>query len=557
MKQNYFTYNSYLKVLLLSIGLIFANSCVNPDDLDFDRVAETKWNPDMALPLVNSSLTAADIITKSDKDGKIEVGTDKFCTLVYQNEFSVKSGGELLALPDQAMPQQNGNITPLAVAAFGIAPVGGTASYSYNSVVDFASGATPMDSILFAGGTLSFTTASTISHDASVTFTLISATKNGLPMVINTVLNAANNYQSTVTIPVNGYSFDLTNGGSQTNKIPVKMDVILTKTSGGNLPTTSDKISFTPSMNNLNWKRVHGDMGTFTMSTGIPDTIIFSAFRNSIYTGQIAFADPRVIFEIRNQFGIPLQVDFVSVKGNIPAPNPSAGDFVVTGLGINTPLNVTAPTLAQIGQEIISSRTLDKNNSNVRDVINNNPYFFITNINFVANPTGTPSSRNFITDTSTLKARVRCELPLYGKASNFELIKEFDFEFKDTDAVESATLRSVMTNGFPLDLEMQIYFIDGFGNPIDSLVKSASNRYPIKAGVVNTSGKVIAPTVVTTDNTIEELRWKVISSIAKKIRIRASVGSRPATDDVKIYSDYLLGVQLSARVKLKIDLKNK
>jgi hypothetical protein len=557
MKQNYLTNNRFLKVLLLATGLAFANSCVNPDDLNFDRVAETKWNPDMALPLVNSSLTASDIITKGDKAGKIEVASDKFCTLVYKNELDIKTGEELLFLPDQTMAQQNGNITPLAVAAFGVAPIGATASYSTNSVVNFSSGSMVMDSVLFDSGSLSFTAVSTMLHDASVTFTLTSATKNGFPLVVNTVLNAANSYQSTVTIPVNGYSFDLTNGGSQTNKIPVKMDVTLTKTSAGNLPTTSDKISFTPSMNNLDWKRVHGDMGTFTMSAGIPDTIIFAAFRNSFFTGHIVHADPKVIFEIRNSFGIPMQVDFISVKGNIPAPNPGAGDFVVTGSGVTTPLSVTAPTLAQIGQQVISSRTLDKNNSNVRDVINNNPYYFITKINFVANPTGTPSSHNFITDTSTVRANVRCELPLYGKASNFEIVKEFDFEFKDTDAVESATIRSIMSNGFPLDLEMQIYFVDAFGNPVDSLVKSAANRFPVKAGVIDGTGKVVTPTVVTTDNTIEELRWKVISSLSKKIRIKANISSQPSADDIKIFSDYVLGVQLSARVKIKVELKNK
>lgn len=560
MKKNYTLKKSVSILGLLLSGIIFLYSCVDPDDLDFNRIAEIQWNPDLAIPLVNSSLTTADLITKGDREGKIEIGTDKFCTLVYKGKLSSKGADELLSLPDQNIGQKNVIMPALAVAAFTVAPVGGTASFSGNQTLDFSSGTAKLDSVVFKGGTLSLVVKSTIQHDATVLVTIPGATKNGVPLALTANLNASNTptpYENTLNVNLDGYSIDMTNGGAQTNKIGVTMAITLTKISNTNLPSTNDNVSITTQMQNLQWRRAYGDIGTTVISSGNSDSVLFAAFRNSLFTGHIVHADPKVKMDITNSFGIPVQVNFVSLKGNIPLSDPGGGDYPITGTGVTTPLAVNAPTLAQIGQSILSSRTLDKTNSNVRDVINLNPQYFISDLQFLANPNGTPAEHNFLLDTSKLEANIRCELPLFGKAQDFEITKEFGFDMGETDTslVRSVTLRSIITNGFPLDVQVQIYFVDAGGNLVDSTATIASNTLPVRAGIIDATGKVIKSTTYIADNTMNKTRWQNIIKKATLIRIVADLESKPTSDDIKIFSDYKMDVQLSVRAQLEANLK--
>jgi hypothetical protein len=529
--------------------------CIDPKELDFDRIAEANWNPDMAIPLVNSSLTASDIITKGDKDGRIEIASDKFCTLVYDGDLYAQRGSQIIQLPGQSSPQQNINVTAAAALAFASAANGDTIPFGGSRSLDFDpnSGGLLLDSVLFKGGQFSFQISSTIQHDAVVTIGIPGAVKGGVAFSKSTTLNAGNGFQSSITENLSSYMFDMTNGGSSTNKIAITISIKIIKGSGP-APTVGDGISFTLNFSSMLWTRIHGDMGTKVISTNIPDTIVFSAFRNSLFTGHIEHADPRIFIEMRNSYGVPIQVDFLDMKGHIPATDPGAGNYVIQGSGLSS-LTVNAPTTAQMGQTVTSTRLLDKNNTSgmsVRDVINLNPEFLIYNIQYLTNPGGTPAGRNFILDSSIVSAHARCEMPLFGQATDFEITKEFDFEFKDTDAVEYATLRSHTVNGFPLDVKMQIYFIDANGLAIDSLV-SAANGTPIKAGTVDPlTFKVLKSTSATADYTIQSVRWKSIASRAKKMRIRALIESKPLGQDIKIFSDNRLDVRLGVRAKLKV-----
>ena len=78
------------------------NSCVKKK-IDFDNLADQQLTPEIALPLVNSSFTIKDILSKSDNNGNVSIDPNtNFCTLVYKGElFSVKAT-DIITLMNQS-----------------------------------------------------------------------------------------------------------------------------------------------------------------------------------------------------------------------------------------------------------------------------------------------------------------------------------------------------------------------------------------------------------------------------------------------------------------------
>ncbi len=75
----------------MAITVFTFQSCVK-DNFKFNKLAQVEWNPNIAVPLIYSSLTIQDLLTQNDKDGLISVGADKFCTLIYKgNLFSLSA----------------------------------------------------------------------------------------------------------------------------------------------------------------------------------------------------------------------------------------------------------------------------------------------------------------------------------------------------------------------------------------------------------------------------------------------------------------------------------
>ncbi len=241
------------------------------------------------------------------------------------------------------------------------------------------------------------------------------------------------------------------------------------------------------------------------------------------------------------------------MKSYIPS-GPNAGTINVTGSEVSTPTSINGAV--NLGDIINSSKIFDNGNSNIRTIINSNPEYLIYKLDFTTNPNGTPASRNFMLDTSRMDISARIELPLFGTANNFALEKEFDFEFSDTSSldVEQVTIRTFINNGFPLDVNTQIYFLDQFKNRIDSLITPNQTKVA-RAASIDGNGKVIAPTASTTDNSLNQVRWKRITTLCRFLAVTAQLESAPTGTDVRIYSDYTLDVKLAMRAKLNVDLK--
>jgi hypothetical protein len=533
---------SFLVIILLAFTI---SSCIK-DNFQLDKLAKTEWNPNIAVPLVYSSLSVQDILTKNDKSGLINVDSNHFCTLVYQGNLFSTIASDLVKIPDQVTPPFSASLDltqiPILMANTSI-------TVPYSQTVDFVSGTNSpkIDSMIFKTGTIELSLNSDFQYKGQIKIQIPAAKKNGISLSQTLILN----YTGTVpviasaVIDLSGYHFDMTNGGTTSNRFVVNYEVTLT--GPGPTPTTTNHVVVTSALKNMKFDRIYGDLGQLPLSLD-QDTVDISIFKNAIGLGIISLADPRLKMIISNSYGVPIQANVAVLNAYTP------GKLAYPVTGTPNPLPIFSPTMSQIGQTLTGSFTLNNANSNLVAVIKNVPQSFIYKIDSKTNPSGATHS-NFILDSSRFKVDMEVQLPLWGTAKDFILIDTADFNLGEdlTDQVESATIRTFNSNGFPMDVAMQVYFADSLYAKLDSLV--LPYQLILKSATVNPlTGKVTNPTDKIYDVSISHERVAKLKK-AKHLLVKAVATTTSGGNvNVKIYSNYKIDVKLGLQAQLKVKL---
>ncbi len=525
--------------LLLAVLISTQSSCVK-DYFELNKLTKTEWNPNLAVPLVYSSLTIGDLLKTG---GMVVVGSDNFCTLVYKsNLFSLKAS-ELITIPNQTPPPFSTALTPGEISAFSFA---GTITLPYSQTVTFDSGVNgpKIDSVTFKTGSLALAFSSDIKYSGQIKIMIPNAKKNGagFSKIIPFTYTGTVPVLSNATYDLAGYNFDMTNGGTAFNEFPVNFEVTL---SGSGAPIlSSEMITLTQSLSNMTFGKIFGDIGQMSLTPGA-DSVDISIFKNVLGAGTFSLYDPRIKFIISNSYGVPINATISQFDGFTP---PST-TYAITGAP--NPLPILSPNFSQIGQVLTDSFTLNNTNSTFASVINNTPQYLIYQLASQTNPAGGSTHNNFVLDTSSLKTDMEVELPLWGTATNFVLQDTIPFEFSNTipNEVESALVRTFNSNGFPFDVDLQIYFVDSLYTKLDSLV--SPNQLILKSGIVNTAtGKVTSPTSTIFDATLTKTRLENMKP-SKFLLIKAIANTtNGGTTNVKIYSDYNIDVKLGLQVQV-------
>jgi hypothetical protein len=300
---------------------------------------------------------------------------------------------------------------------------------------------------------------------------------------------------------------------------------------------------------------LYGFIGKRTISPDDKDSIEFDLFRgvdSNLTNVDFRISDPRIKFYISNSYGIPMSAQI----SEISTISRSAGKLTATGFP--DPLVIPTPTRQQIGETLIDSFELNKNNSNVADMISNIPQHLIYGFGAEVNPTGT-TSRNFITYNSELKISVDIDVPLAGRADGFELSQEVDIsdmttDLDDIDQLEEILVRMFLKNDFPVDVDLQLYFQDSSGTTLDSLFKDG--QMLLRSAVVDGNGRVTQSQdyrldISMTREQFERIKTSTQGLITAKLNTLKQNGSQP---EVKFYSDYGIGFKLGVHAKASIKL---
>jgi len=520
---------------------LFITACIK-DNFDFKKLGKSPWNPNLAIPLVYSKLTIEDIINATDKDENIQIDANKFCTIVYRDRLFSLQAKEIINIPDQAFNNYL-SLSPLEIATLNGT---GTVTVNYTQTINFNSGTTQIDSIIFKLLTLNIFTSSDFNHSGSLVVTIPSAVKNGTPFQTTIPLNP--NSSSNNNYDLSGYKFDMTLGNTTTNQFQILYT--LTLTNSGNPTSPTNKVSVQVSFNNNQFDIIHGFIGQIALSP-YEDTVLVKIFNNSFGTGVFRLVDPYMEIGIKNSFGLPISGTFDYIKGYNPISNLT---FDISNTpGVPNPLNIPTPTI--IGQSASTSFSLTNANTGglMTEMINEQPKHIIYKLNSTSN-VPLPANRNFVIDTSQFTIDMNLYLPLHGRAFDFIFQDTLDFKFDKIQELDNVLIRTYINNGFPIDIYVQAYFVyhDTISNTItylDSLVVP-SQIFMRSANVDLTSGRVTTPTSKITDIVADRIKLTKISS-ANKVLVRATGAStNNGVPNVKIYSDYTIEVKIGVQTQL-------
>ncbi len=242
---------------------------------------------------------------------------------------------------------------------------------------------------------------------------------------------------------------------------------------------------------NAEIEAIFGDFGNIDMD--LPPQTMNISFYNSILEGAFRFQDPQLNIYFSNSIGVPVQVslpdfyvidrfsdttDIINTTGNsIPTVrNPKIIDF---------PTTITRHDIA--GRTVYDSLILDLNETNVFYILEHvRPTTLTFNVAGEVNPPSSQETFNFIASDSYFSVDLELVLPLVGNASmTLKDTLEFDFTniySKPPEEIESLTFLVNFENGFPVEVEAQLFFYgESYNDSIGPLFERG--YYPVDAGV--------------------------------------------------------------------------
>ena len=492
---------------MLTLAALWAvlnfSSCVK----DIQEIKVDTWEPELAIPILNATVSIQDLLDEADNTGFIEKDSDNFLTLVYEGEVLSQRADEIIALPDFAVPMiQSDQTVPYANLPF----------------------AFDLDKVILKKGTFTYNMESNLAQDANVTIQFPNFKKDGQMLEMSMVVGSSTTMNS--TFDLTGYEIDFS---SDLNLKYVAIEVNDTQ------EKELDNVNF--AFSDLEYSYVEGALGQYNFSLPL-ETLELDVFKD-VTDGSIYFEDPKIELTFNNSFGFPIEIksDVLRAKTN------SSGMMNIT-TPLDAGVSFNYPALTEVGTSKTTVVTFDKSNTNISDVIEANPFEFDYEFTAQGNPNNV-NAVGFTKDDSQFSVDLNVELPLWFKAQGFTYETTEDFDISDIENLERIEFKLITENGLPLQSNMQVFFEDDNGNVLGQLF---DNTAPvISAASVDTDGKVTAPGEHTEVVTIDESKLAQITS-ATKIRLQADFATgNDGADSARIYTDYDINFKMGAKAIIK------
>lgn len=517
--------------------IFFASSCKK---LEFDKIAQTAWNPNLAIPLAYADFGVYDILARQDSTDLVVIDPSTGAiALVYKGEIASYDAQTIIQLDDQTQ-QSALSLAELSLTA---APAfSGTVSVNETENVVFAANAgVELHQVNFKDGMLNLNVSTELKHDISVVVTFPEFTLNNTPVsrILNLTYTGSTPQTATASIDLTDVLADFTLGSTTVNSFPVTFQTTITGT-GENVVGT-ENINFAYNFSAMEFENAIGYFGQ--QNLGISnDTILLRLFESTT-DGYFELTNPTVRFIVENSFGFPVRINFAEMK----TINTITGqEFPLTGFP--STFNINSP--AAMGTSTTSTLELNTSNTaNLTTIISSVPKFFYFEANALSNPSGAVPPLNFVEDDSRFTVRTEVELPLEGLAYGFELRDTVDFNFNESvDEIESVMFRVISDNGFPVAFKAQMTFMDQNYTPLFTIYGTPQDV--LQAALVDNEGKVNQRTKAVTDATLTEGQIALLPN-AKYILINGVAQTLEATNGeiVKLYDTYKLNLKLAMQVQ--------
>ncbi len=275
-------YPKILLILILSTGLF---SCYK-DRFDVNKIEKgVVWSPDVAAPVVNTTLTLKDVLNHYDVNNQILEEPNGFLYLLYNNHIFSQKAEDLIVIVDQSI-NTDFDFSVTGALPFGVDLTAAPNTVNYSFTMPYNSVITELD---VKSGVFNFyISSSNLNHNATIHVNIPSATLNGVPFSQDLNFNFGST--NTQQIDLTGYKILFDNTGGNQNSIAITYTVTLHGSGGAN--NSPYNISMGEAFAGVRFSKITGDLKQIPFD--LPnDTVRIQFFNNNI-TGVLDFADPKV-----------------------------------------------------------------------------------------------------------------------------------------------------------------------------------------------------------------------------------------------------------------------
>jgi len=518
-------------------------SCM-PED-DFQDIEILAPSPALSLPILNTSLQVSDLI-KPEDGGLLEENTDGSYSLFYRQSVQSQPVGDFFPpIPEQQ--HQEAFSLGMSAPSFVFSPP----PVSYPGTIPLDLDGLNLYSIECRQGDLNISVSSDYNHDVKLSVNLQDILDSeGNPLVLEFDLPSWGARNSSAFVDLSGYLIDIDSSA-------LDYTVELTVVGTGQPIDASEEIIVDISIADLDFSYLEGNFTDLTVP--IQADTLNTPLLASAVNGDVAL-NPSLNFDIQNSFGVRVTPDL----GNVYVKRKSGTIVRLQDEGESNFFSgeFDFPFLQDRNElPVQTSQQVNRLNSNIEEAFAELPqgiaYLFGFNLN------SNPEDTSFVTDNSSIGVDMEVELPLEGS---------FDILLEDTLAmdlgldqnIESLKVLIKTENSFPIDADLQIFFLDeqnevilnGDGTPLQLFEENA--QLLKAAQIINsTTGETQAistdmPIAATLDADMVELIKN-----AGSILVQARMQSRSENNgNIKLYSSYGIRFSLAMQVKSSLDVSN-
>ncbi len=517
-------------LFLIFVSLIFLGlTGCRKDSFDFGKLASEQSGAEWCIPLAHGELFVSDIVSDSLNLSNDETGLVSF---VFQGETSSPPVLETLNVEDIH------DSFDFMIELPEFVPPGDTVyiPFAHNFQIELLSGQR-INSISFHSCNLHLDFSSDINRDAMVVLTIPDALKNNQPYRDTLFYQYSSSNTLSLDINLSGYEVHLVHQGDNFNLMRISAEVYaISNNEPDNSPYT---FYFDLQMTGIVIKKVTGYVGQFEFPI-YTDTLDLDLFQKQI-NGSLHFADPTVHVIAKNSTVAPARITFNSVKALY---NKAQNDSIlISGEGLPEDWDINTPA-SEYGTAV-TGFVLNATNSNIKEVLDRIPDQIIFSVSGMVNPSGRITN-NIIDDSSRISLFTELKLPLYGSADNLILEDTFDINFENIDNFNSVEFKTTFENSFPVDLGIQVYFLNREYNIIDSVFQQGN--VITHADFNPETGKVIAPSMNVFTEKVSAGRMEELKYSGAKVIVKASLNT-PGQDQVKIFTDNNLQFHLGVKIQ--------
>ena len=321
----------------------------------------------------------------------------------------------------------------------------------------------------------------------------------------------------------------------------------------------SDNLSFSFSMDNLEFEAIYGDLKYQQFDLGsVPLEI--DIFKNSENAIDFLLTNPEIKHTISNSFGFEAnmgmqQMYYEDLQGvflaDILYDSSASGNLQAAPFYFPA---IQQPIVE--GDSVTSILSMNASNSSIDELINATPKQIISNPVVVVNADSTITNNNFVLSSSEISVSTEITLPLEGYAGGWVMGDTIPFDFKVDELFSSETeineavIKFVTTNGWPLEVTFTLKLLDSAYNELSSI---ADSTVVIQSGNLDANGRVESSTVTITELACDEGCVNNLNE-TKHVILLVNAGTVDYNNQqsVKIYNDYKLGLSMALLISGRI-----